>query len=349
MLRIELKAAASGQPGYGELILHGWEAGTEGLELAIQRNQDGRYLDVRGGWDTNPAWHVIDGFEHNGKLLSGEVGPWLIDPLVLDPQMVYMLQLRNTEASDKGVLRTVGNLLSSQAAGNSLREEGRVNPRNKPTPVEAEPSPPPEPVVEPVTEPVVEPPPPPEPMESLTAEPREIPPVIKDPRRLVWIIALLTLLAVIGAACYWWFFLRDHSLSDNPAVDPAQVTAPATSSSEAGDCTLDGSAQDLAFIQTCLKSKPSSEQLLAVIDAAKKARRCGVVQRLYAHQAQSGNAAIAFAYAREYDPQTFKAGGCIESADAETAVYWYEIAVANDANNKEASQRLAELKKASEK
>ena len=48
MLRIELKAAQSGQPGHGELTVHGWQEGSDALELTVQRNQDGRYLGENG-------------------------------------------------------------------------------------------------------------------------------------------------------------------------------------------------------------------------------------------------------------------------------------------------------------
>ncbi|MFD1692462.1 hypothetical protein ACFSHR_15860 [Azotobacter chroococcum] len=43
MLRIELTAAAGGQPGHGELTVHGWPGGTDGLELSVLRNQDSLY------------------------------------------------------------------------------------------------------------------------------------------------------------------------------------------------------------------------------------------------------------------------------------------------------------------
>ena len=89
----------------------------------------------------------------------------------------------------------------------------------------------------------------------------------------------------------------------------------------------------------------SNAPIRLAVPVAKDAKRCGVVQRLYAHKAQSGDAAIAYAYAREYDPAHYSSGGCIEAADAETAMYWYEIAVNNDPDNQDASQRLEELKK----
>lgn len=360
MLRIELKAAASGHPGYGELTVRGWPDTADGVELSVQRNQDGRYLGADGAWGTSPAWHAIDGLAPGAEALVGEVGPWLIDPLMLDPQMAYMLQLRTPEHSDKGVLRLLGDILSSRAAGNSLREDAKIAraptapPVAVPPPVAVTP-PAPEPEPVPVPEPPLDLEPEPEPAfdsrlepqveaelvtESMYAEsePRPAAP-LKKPGKLPWVLALLVLLIAAGAA-YWYFGLRS-------GPDSAAPTA-AADSTAGGLCSaasLAANADDLTFIQACLKVKPSSAEVLAVIEAAKQAKRCGVVQRLYAHKAQAGDAAIAFAYAREYDPESHAKGGCIESADAETAVYWYEIAVANDPANQDASQRLEQLRK----
>lgn len=347
MLRIELTAAASGQPGHGELTVHGWPGGTDGLELSVLRNQDSLYLEAGGGWDSLPVWHAIDGLERRGELLVGSVGPWLVDPLVRDPKMVYRLQLRDAGQSDGGVLRIVGNILSSPAVGHPqpLNEQ----PRHAPEPVAAPPEPQPEPEPPAVEPPLVETPRPDRPLVAERDEEFRAAPALKpQPRKPVrWLpLALgLVLLLGIGLAAYWYFVLRPHTQTP---VAAAPAAAPAAAAGgEAGACAgtaLAESGDDLTFIQACLKSNPSSARVLEVIDAAKQARRCGVVQRLYAHKAQAGDAAIAFAYAREYDPQTFKAGGCVESADAETAAYWYEIALANDAGNAEAKQRLEALK-----
>ncbi|WP_447587988.1 hypothetical protein [Aquipseudomonas campi] len=341
MLRIELKAAQSGQPGYGELTVHGWQEGSDGLELTVQRNQDSRYLGADGEWGTSPAWHVLDGLTLADEKLNGEVGPWLIDPLMLDPQMAYMLQLRNEDGSDKGVLRILGTILSSKAAGSSTHDDKKVERKAEPEPVVVpvlpeppapEPEPEPEPTPAPEPEPVVVEPPP--------APPPQAPaPVAKKGSKLPLILIILLLIIALAAAA-WWFFLRKPSTDVAPSATPA-AGAVAVCSPQA----LADAKEDLPFIQACLKSNPSSEQVLEVIAAAKDAKRCGVVQRLYAHKAQSGDAAIAYAYAREYDPEHHASGGCIEAADAETAVYWYEIAVNNDPDNQDASQRLEELKK----
>lgn len=342
MLRIELKAAPSGQPGHGELTIHGWAQDTDGLELTVQRNQDGRYLAANGQWDSNPVWHPLDSLSLNDEVLNGEVGPWLIDPLMQDPQMAYMLQLRNGDGSDKGVVRIIGAILSSMAAGNSLNDDKRAQrPAQVVAPAAAAPEPAPQPLPEPEPELTLALEPEPEP-EPIIAELRQPASASEKKGSKLWLILLIVALLAALAAAAWWFFLRTPDTAAS-----ASSPAPA-SSANAAPCSpaaLGEGKDDLLFIQACLKSSPSSEQILTVINAAKEAKRCGVMQRIYAHKAQSGDAAVAFAYAREYDPEHFKSGGCIDAADAETAAYWYEIAVNNDPANQEARQRLEALSK----
>lgn len=348
MLRIELKAAQSGQPGHGELTVHGWQEGSDGLELTVQRNQDSRYLGADGAWGTSPSWHVLDGMNAQDEKLNGEVGPWLIDPLMLDPQMAYMLQLRNEDGSNKGVVRIIGTILSSKAAGNSTNDDKKVARKAEPVIVpEIQPEPAaPLPELELVLEPLPEPEPEPVP-EPLAAQPSPAPqPPAADTKKTskLPLILIILLLLLALAAAGWWFFLRTPADASNAASSTA-ASATAGNVAACSSQALSETGEDLPFIQACLKSTPSSEQVLAVIAAAKDAKRCGVVQRLYAHKAQSGDAAIAYAYAREYDPAHHTSDSCIETADAETAVYWYEIAVNNDPANTDASQRLQELQK----
>ncbi|SFA94610.1 hypothetical protein [Azotobacter beijerinckii] len=342
MLRIELTAAAGGQPGHGELTVHGWPGGTEGLELSVLRNQDSLYLEAGGGWDSLPVWHALDGLERRDEALFGAVGPWLVDPLVRDPKMVYRLQLRAAGQSDGGVLRIVGNLLSSPAVGHPPPDERPPAP-----PVVAEPEPEP---------PVAEPAPVDSPLVAERDEEFRAAPAPKPRQSVRWLpfVVGLALLLGVGLAGYWYFVLRPQTqtpVAAAPAPAPVATLAAAAAAAAvaggAGACAasaLAESGDDLTFIQACLKSSPTSAQVLETIAAAKQAKRCGVVQRLYAHKAQAGDAAIALAYAREYDPQSFAVGGCVESADAETAAYWYEIALANDAGNADAKKRLEALK-----
>ncbi len=365
-LRIELKASSTG-PGYGLLTVLGWNQPAGSIELSVQRNQDGRFLDESGDWTTNPVWHDVSVLEENAGTLSGEMGPWLVDPLVQNPQVAYMLELRGADHKDKGVLRMSGQILSSQAAGNSVRQESRTRHENAPPP-KAEPVR--EPTIPKMTPPPVEPPPPPPPPVTPPAEPEAslklgIAPVaestlikqksteatsasspfpahsasdepVKKRSMLPLYLILLALLLLISGGAAWYLGL--FATGALPGQGGTETAGPCGEEAmSAGD--------DLAFVQGCLKSSPSTDQVLAVINAAKDAKRCNIVQRLYAHKAQSGDARIAFAYAQEYDPQTFKAGGCVDSADAETAAYWYEIVVNHDASNTEAKQRLEQLAK----
>jgi hypothetical protein len=349
-LRLELKASASG-PGYGELTVIGWNQDADGLELSVQRNQDGRFLDEHGKWTTNPVWHDVSVLQPGGDKLSGEVGPWLVDPLMQNPQVAYMFELRNPEHRDKGVLRMSGQILSSQAAGSSVRRETHTRHENIPPPKTQTPSPPPpvheptpasEPQPEPKREPMPEPQP--EPQPEPMPEPPPVPVTPRSKRPLI--LGLLALLLALAGGAAWYLLPAGFTLpgSGGTVADSGGAIADLKAEGPCGAHAMT-TGSDLEFVQSCLKSAPTTDQVLAVIEAAKQANRCDIVQRLYAYKAQSGDARIAFAYAREYDPQTFKAGGCVTSADAETASYWYEIVVANDAANTEAKQRLEQLGK----
>lgn len=356
MLKVEL-VAAGGKPGHALLNVQGWTGDAGALELSIQRNQDQYYLGDQGSWSGQPVWFGISlEAQADGPNLVAEVGPWLVDALLLEPQMVYMLYLRQNALNDKGVLRLKGNLLSSQAAGQSLHQEAHldrtVKPESQSEPVEAQPAAPKEDHVsaqrdeadELATD------------SSLAAEPRDTrptPPPKPRSKAWLWILLCLLLVGAIGAGVWWWLQQQPAKPEPTPApvasTEPAPASAP-TVSTPTGEaaCAADALQQngdDLAFIRGCLDSKPNAEQVLAVIERAKAAKRCNVVQRLYAFTAQSGNAAVAVAYAAEYDPKTFKAEGCIKSADKETAQYWYEQALVADPNNAQARERLEALKK----
>jgi len=328
MLKIELRATKEGTPGQGELIIQGWKQDASALELAVQRNQDDYYLGEGKHWHASKRWNPLpDVREEDGKLIA-RVGPWLVDPLSVDTRMSYMLYLQNADGSDKGVLRMVGELLSSGAGATVTPPLAPI--KNEPKP-EPEPVAPEQSVIE--AEPLapVEPTPPPAPPKPELTQPKSK----QKSRWLLRVLLLLIILLIAGLAAWW--LLRSF------AQNPAQNTA----SAEAGVCSaqiLTENNDDLALIQNCLKTSPSSDEVLVLINAAKEARRCNLVQRLYAHKAQSGDVAIALAYAREYDPASFKAGSCIESADAETAAYWYELALEQKPDNPAARERLEALK-----
>jgi hypothetical protein len=106
---------------------------------------------------------------------------------------------------------------------------------------------------------------------------------------------------------------------------------------------LSTTKDDLKFIQSCLKTNPTTDQVLEVVAAAKLAKRCDVAQRLYVFKSNGGDTRVALAYAREYDPATFVAG-CVMAADKDTALYWYDFVLSKDPANQQAKDRIKVLR-----
>jgi hypothetical protein len=157
--------------------------------------------------------------------------------------------------------------------------------------------------------------------------------------KLPLILIVLFLLMLLGLGSVWYFF-------GDQLVEPAKVSPEiAETTEQAGPCSPESLSEldELLFMQGCLRTSPDSDALLSVIEMAKGAERCGVVQRLYAFKAQSGDAKVALAYGKEYDPEYHKPGGCIEAVDAETAIYWYELVLENDSDNQFAKERIQAL------
>ncbi|WP_101776190.1 hypothetical protein [Pasteurella oralis] len=321
MLRIELREDS---PGYAQFSARKWK-GTNEVEIAVQRNQDRYYFAGNNQWTPEPVWHKTSELTVEGDALQGRVGPWLIDGLMSQMGNVrFLLQVRDGTIEDGGALSLVGNILASSAGGDSSRD---TEVREVIQPVVEETLPP---LVEPIevtVEPVIE-----ETIaeipviEELDAVPPVVEPPVQKKSRLGLIISLLLLLSVIGGAVA--YFLLSNKSS-------APTSAPVVS-----ECSVASSTDELAFIQRCLKTKPDSKRVLAVIAEAKAANKCSIAQRLYAHQAQGGNAEIALAYAKEYE-----VGSPCFAKDKENAIYWYETVLSIEPNNEAAKKSLAELKK----
>ncbi|KXU38004.1 hypothetical protein AXE65_00330 [Ventosimonas gracilis] len=333
MLKIELRPTREGTPGQGELLIQGWKQGASALEFAVRNNQNDGYLDGAGKWGASKYWNSLaDVREEDGKLLA-QVGACLVDPLLKDRTMTYLLYLQNADGSDQGVLSIDDSLLSSTAIDKTRREKSKQEQRQKEEQEKEQKEAQRAEQEEKQEEQ--------EKQQKNKEEEQHRPDAPAEPakrtqsRWLRWLLLLLFAILVAGLA--WWLIPRFMQ-------SPADIKA----GGEAGACSapvLAENPDDLALIQSCLKTSPSSDEVLALISAAKENKRCNLVQRLYAHKAQSGDAVIALAYAREYDPANFKAGGCIESADAETASYWYELALERDPSQSVARERLEALKK----
>lgn len=140
--------------------------------------------------------------------------------------------------------------------------------------------------------------------------------------------------------------MKGTPATSSVATQPSPSTTPTSSATLPAPCSLaalSAAKDDLIFLQECLKTNPEAAQILEVIGAAKAAKRCDLMQRLYAFKSQSGDTTVALAYAREFDPE-FHQVGCIVSPDKATAVYWYELVLSKQPDNADAKARVQALK-----
>ncbi|HDX1178246.1 TPA: hypothetical protein RNY19_000432 [Pasteurella multocida] len=322
MLRIELREDS---PGYAQLSARKWK-GSHDVELAVQRNQDSHYFAGEDKWTPEPVWHKTTELNVVGDALQGRIGPWLVDGLIRQSGNVrFLLQIRDGQVEDSGPLSLIGNILASSAGGDSSRES---DVREMTPPVQVEEVPP---VVEITEDPVIDTPIEVSPIDDVPVM-TETPildvaptPAEQKKSKTGLFIALLILLLGIGAAVVYFLFGHQSSKTETTVVS---------------ECSIANSSDELAFIQSCLKTKPNNQRLLDTIAEAKVANKCSIAQRLYAHQAQSGNVELAVAYAKEY-----ATGSPCFALDKENAIYWYETALSIDPNNDAAKKALAELRK----
>ncbi|AYH04388.1 hypothetical protein [Pectobacterium parmentieri] len=326
MIKPELKPLTPVQPGYALLLLRAWKGGEEGVTISVLRNQDHLYLDDSGRWSSGEVFLTLSPLTPYDDVPGVQVGPDFLDPLLANRQAAYRITVKDIATTDVGVLTITDGLLSSQASGES-NPLANVRPVED-APVQETPIPEPQPAPEPEL-----PTPAPQPEERVdTAGDKP-----KSSKKGV-LVAIAILILILLAAAAWWF-------TRSPAPAGTTSTAPpvAKVSGPCGDDQMKNS-NELEFVKGCLRSQPSSAQLLDVISKAKAEKHCDIAQRLYAYKAQSGDTQMAMRYAQEYDPKTAQSGGCF-SPDAQTAVYWYETIVNNDPQNNEARARLTALKK----
>lgn len=341
-IRVDLLALEPNVPGQARLTVKKWQGGEEQLEFSIQRNQDGFYLQDHKAWSNNPFWFKVSRFNvtASGDGLEAQVGPDVVDPLLeggANSQFQIELREQSHGHADKGVVRPGVGVLPSTAGGQTRSTYGgaELTAPSAPAPEILEIPELPELVLS-TAEPEVE-------LESVPHEPDYAPPprpVKKSNKGLIGLLIVVLLLLAAGGG--FWFYKRTPEpapVAANPAAAPAGADAQA--------CTVESmnSLPELTFVQTCIKAAPDSAKLLEIINQAKAGKHCGVAQRLYANRAQAGDALIANAYAREYDPKYLKASECFPTADNATAAYWYETILTQDPNNTEAKQRFEELQK----
>lgn len=335
-------ASQSAEPGTAQLMvrLRGEQGVLSNLTFALCNNEQ-NYLQPNGGWSPAQHWFTIgDGYSLNGG--SGfHIGPTILDPLLANAsQAQIQAKLASGETRSTTLQLARDELLSSGARGQTDDYSGgSILTTPEPEPAQ-------EPIIEPVTQPE------PEPLAPIVAvdEPKQ-----KRQSSLVPIIAGVLAALFIAGGALWWFFGKSEA-TDAPTAPTQEATAssispstPAAPASQpaATDCSAANlsSQSELDFVQACVQQKLDSDKLLAVIQAAKAANKCGVAQRLYANRAQGGDNTIALAYAREYDPKYHQPSECFKEADKDTAAYWYETILQTDPANQEAKARSEELSK----
>ena len=329
-------ACQPAEPGTAQLMvrLRGETAILPDLTFVLCNNEQ-NYLQPDGSWSSAQHWFTVNG---GYALASGSgfrISPTLLDPLLENASQVKIqIKLASGEMRNTTLQLVRDELLSSKAIGATGNYSGSsilTAPEIESAPAIG-------------TEPPL-------------AEPETLAPVIHTevrqqqksaPSRLPLIGAAILILALIAGAL-WWFLGRDNVKDVAPAVQAQQETsvpAPEQPATPAG-CSAEGlnTLSELEFVQSCVQEKLDSDKLLAIIQSAKEAKKCGVAQRLYANRAQGGDTKIALIYAGEYDPKSHQASECFKEPDKDTAAYWYETVLQSEPDNTTAKQRLEELAK----
>lgn len=350
-----LRPGPNATPGTAVLVISPWpDADGAGLEVSVQNNGTHEtHLDSNGRWQGSLHWIAIPAAQVEAGELRVAVGPSLVDPVLqrLSSNAIRLLVRQPAQAPKQHALRVDDAVLSSAAAGLTpqLSTHGAMQPLPEATPaappVQAPPAAAPqleaavtettlEPLLVEDNDPVLDHAEPlahdaqHQPPEAHTATERD---TNSSSKTGLWIVLALVALAAIGAAV-WWFMLRAPApASTNAAAAPAQTA-----------CSVGqlAKAQELEFVQQCIESGADSATLLQVITAARDGGQCGIAQRLYANRAQSGDTAIALAYAREYHPEWHSGSSCFGAAEPATARYWYEEVLQREPDNAQAKADL---------
>ena len=350
--------------GIGLLRITGWPHPPQETTLTIRRNQDGKSLDLQGRWGPGEPF-PLRGMQQEGDVLTGLVGPWIVDALLASTTAFYQgklqcgaeqalatLQLANIlGANARGAgpenLAMGGALILSEEQLRTVLEQHVATAQQQPAPQKDA-----QELVQPMPE-----------QQRLVAT--EQPNEEEQPllaaeqhgsdeqrlqeqqqrrqslsrRRLVLLGSLLGVVALLAvlAGLAWRF--------DLPGLIEARLSRQQERPTATGPCEVAGiqgqsPAGELAFVQGCLGSSPSSQEILEVAEAAAAAGHCDAARRLFVHVAQGGDAEAALAYARRFDPE-MKVDKRCAGDDPDTAAYWYKIPA--DAGNVEAQRRLGML------
>ncbi|MCI1037579.1 hypothetical protein [Pseudomonas putida] len=343
-IRVDVLPLDVNTPGQGLLRITGWEGTSEGLQCSLQSSQSHEFLHDGGHWAKVAHWFRLDGMNAvaGAPAIETRIGPNLINPLLqASGTATFRIEVSNpqTGRSDLGMVRINSAIIASVESGPALEKSPPPAPLPSATVIVEPPAvttPEPVPVV--TAEPVPEAAPAPQP--APVAPPPKAP--AKQGQKWLLPLLVLILLALAAGGGWWWF---NRSAGEATAAVPPE-DKPVAQADAAKPCSLESmqGQTSLAFLQSCIQSKPDSAALLEVISLAKANDQCDVAQRLYANRANAGDIQIATAYAHEYDPKYHQPSNCFKAPEAATAASWYETILSFDENNAEAKQRYEELK-----
>ncbi|MCB1924872.1 MAG: hypothetical protein KDJ27_14215 [Gammaproteobacteria bacterium] len=308
-LKIELKGTA---PGCAELSITGGGSDAGPVEISIQRNQDEHYLSLGNAWQATPYWHVISSVDPKPDGMVASVGPEIVDALVACSGMMFFVGVRSGAVNGQQVMKTSGRLLGSGAAGGGA-------------PAAAPPPPPPPPPTPPESDPDPQPVPEPDPV---PAPPPPVPPAAPGRSKLPLLIIGVLLLLALAAAAAWYLGLfggAPDATAEAPAEPPpapvVSVPEPAPQAAAPAQPELKGRARAQAYLRG--DPMPAPGDMLTTAVEWEKGGDCEA-SIIVLNTAAGMDAAASLALAQRYDPATVDSSGCVSTADAETAIYWYE-------------------------
>lgn len=336
MLKLELLPEQPAKPGYGRLYLFGWLGQSLNVHITIQRIQDQYYLTEDGYWQKN---QVVICLPELKKTINGDhwltLGQHYVIPLLSDPLARYHIALSDGHHTVSSEL-IIANELRSLSSGNQFQHYANLSDNDMSKSNDSG--------VATIKLPTA--------TSSKWHQQDSYETVVINQQKnlaskkgkrwslmLLWNIFLLVVITStsIGSLMLWMTPKENSVPGQNKTVLPSSTIPSACSANEMS------SLGELDFIRSCLKSTNDSKIILDVITLAKMENHCGIAQRLYAYKAQSGDIAIALAYAKEYDFHETSSKSCF-AADIEAARYWYEKVLNYDSQNTEAKARLAALK-----
>ncbi len=323
-----LKVFFSGErPGYGTVAIGGTELTPAGLEIAIQRNLDDKYLGQNQSWHTTPYWHSPARVESGLEELRLKVGPEIVDGLVAVSHMPLLLWARTGGIERQGVLRFRGQPLGSHAASEDTVELRLAEPE---PPVQETDNPPEDDKTH-LQE-----------QERLREEAeRKEEQRQQDERRLraaeaqvrkqrrtrrlrLLTLMLFILLLIAGGIVAWQLGWLDR-FRPTPNEPSKPETSSQTNAPQQEASPQPPAIQGRKFVQSYLQRepKPTPQEMAASAKEREKEQDCEAAMILY-NFAADADADQAMALAQRYDPDTFQAGPCVKSPAPDTASHWYE-------------------------